>query len=126
MQKPSREELIELCRDAVVPFLKWNNRDSYLSQVNLTSIYAGLKAGLKYSIKIEGGTIWITFKKPTKKQRADLSNHNLNIDSLDDYRQHFGDESEMFDGNGIDWDSYLGSYMPTRKRLDECQGEDWY
>jgi hypothetical protein len=33
----------------------------------------------------------------------------------------------MFEGCGIDWNSnYLGGYLPTRKRLDEANGEDWY
>jgi hypothetical protein len=127
----TREDLIQLCRDSVVPHQKWNNRDSYSSQVGVQSIYAGLTGGVPFTYNIEGDTIWITFEKPTKEQKSKFE--YLPIDSREDYfewyRTEYGDEyeSEMFDGYGIDWNSdYLSSYLPTRERLERVDGDDWY
>jgi len=124
----SREELIQICKDAVVEFHKWLDRDSYLAQVNINSIYMGLCAGVEYSYKVEDNrTIWINFKKPTETQRKKLLNNQLDIDSLEDYREEYGYDTEMFDGYGIDWNGhYLGGYLPTRERLIEADGGDWY
>lgn len=123
----SKEDLIQICHDGVVPFRDWTNRDSYSAQVNLESIYCGLMANIPYSLKIEDTTIWINFEEPTEDQRNDLCKYSLPIDSLDDYREEFGYEDEMFDGNGIDWYStWLGGYIPTRERLDSAGSGDWY
>jgi len=54
-----REELIEICEDAVVPCEKWNNRDSYFAQILIQDIYAMLKANVKYTIKQEDKTLFI-------------------------------------------------------------------
>jgi len=128
-----RQELIDICLDAVVPFKEWNDRDSYSSQVLLESIYQGLKAGVDYTVKIEGETIWIYFEEPTEGQRKKLQENRLDIDSRDDYikwyLEEYGDECypEMFDGYGINWDSpYRGGYLPTRERLNYANGGDWY
>lgn len=129
----SREDLIQICRDAVVPYTKWNDRDSYSAQRNIQSIYEGLSVGLEYTISIDGNSIDIYFKPPTDAQLNDMVNNYLEIDSRDSYIdwyiQENGEDSnpEMFDGYGIDWRSdYLGSYMPTRERLDNANGYDWY
>ena len=136
MRNPTRKELISICEAAVVPYQKWNNRDSYAAQVNLDSIYKGLNAGVKYTLTPEmnhslgyESTYIISFKKPTKKQMSNLCSYSLNIDSREDYFAEFGYEGEMFDGNGIDWNNsydYRCGYMPTRKKLNEINGEDWY
>lgn len=84
-------------------------------------------ADIPYTYKIEDSTIWITFEKPTNEQRENTILHSLNIDSLEDYREKYGYDYEMFDGYGIDWRSeYLGGYMPTFERLDYANGGDWY
>lgn len=31
----TREELIEICEASIVPYTEWNNRDSYVSQLNV-------------------------------------------------------------------------------------------
>lgn len=127
----SRDELISICKDAVVHHTKWGDRDSYSAQVNLQSIYKGLTAGLLYTIdkSTDDRTIWITFKQPIDLEKLNKGEY-LNISSREDY---FNDcdpdyESEMFDGYGIDFASnYTGSYMPTRKRLEDVgDGNDWY
>jgi hypothetical protein len=35
----TREELMKICEDYIVPCSEWNNRDSYLSQVQVSDIY---------------------------------------------------------------------------------------
>lgn len=126
-----RDELISICRDAVVNHTKWGDRDSYSAQVNLQSIYKALTAGLPYTIDkdTDERTIWITFKQPIDLEKLNKGEY-LNISSREDY---FHDcdpdyETEMFDGYGIDFTSnYTGSYMPTRKRLEDVgEGNDWY
>lgn len=127
----SRKELISICKDAVVHHTKWGDRDSYSAQVNLQSIYKALTAGLPYEIDedTDDNTIWIKFKQPINLRKLNKGEY-LNISSREDY---FIDcdpnyETEMFDGYGIDFTSdYTGSYMPTRKRLEDVgEGNDWY
>ena len=120
----TREELIQLCLDSYVPFNRWNDRDSYSAQRGIQFIYEGLTGGVPYIYTIEyGRTIWIDFEKPTDEQRNNMG--YMNIDSLEDYRSENPD-SEMFDSGKYWRDDYLGGYMPTRQRLDEKDGDDWY
>lgn len=124
-----REELIQICLDAVVPFTKWNDRDSYSAQVNIQSIYAGLIGGCEFKVSIKEDTIDICFEPPTKEQKQAF--RYLEIDSREDYFQWMSEQGEddptMFDGSGIDWNStYLCGYLPTRQRLEKVSGGDWY
>jgi hypothetical protein len=48
-----REELIQICKDAVVHHKKWNNRDSYVAQQSIASVYKGLTAGLNFRVVTE-------------------------------------------------------------------------
>jgi hypothetical protein len=133
-----RQELIELCKDAVVHHTKWRNRDSYSAQKSLQSIYEGLTAGLDYRIvtkEIDADyhsderTLVIEFLQPIDLGKLKTGQH-LEISSRDDYWKDCDPEyeGEMFDGDGIDFESsYTQTYMPTRKRIEECGiGNDWY
>jgi hypothetical protein len=127
----TREELIEICKDAVVHHTKWGNRDSYSAQLGIKDVYKGLTAGLPFIIDDDSNdrTIWIEFIQPV--DLAILENgENLEISSREDYFKDCDPEyeSEMFDGRGIEFEStYTITYMPTRKRLEECGiGNDWY
>lgn len=132
-----RSELIQLCKDAVVHHTKWNDRDSYLAQKSIESIYEGLTAGLNFRVvtkKIDKDyhsderTLIIEFIQPidhSKLQKAEY----LEISTREDYFRDCDPdyETEMFGGEGIDfWSSYTQTYMPTRKRLIESNGDDWY
>ena len=128
--KFTRKDLIQICINAVVPCDRWHDRDSYSAQVGVQSIYKGLTGGVPFTYTLEDETIWITFKKPTKEQKDKFE--YLSIDDRDDYfewyKNEYGDDTpEMFEGYGIDWDSnYLRGYLPTPKRLEEADGDDWY
>ena len=127
----SRNELISICKDAVVHHTKWRDRDSYSAQVNLQSIYEGLTAGLSYTIddETDARTIWISFDQPIDFDKLKKGEY-LNISSREDYFNECdpGYETEMFNGSGIDFrSSYTGAYMPTRERLESVGlGNDWY
>ena len=134
----TKEELITLCEDAVVHHTKWNNRDSYSAQREIQSIHKGLTAGLDYRIVTkeidpeyhsDERTIIIEFLQPIDLDKLKTGKH-LNISSRDDYWKDCDPdyEGEMFNGDGIDFESsYTKTYMPTRKRIEECGvGNDWY
>lgn len=134
----TREDLIELCKDAVVHHTKWQNRDSYSAQKNIQSIYEGLTADLDFRIVTKDicpeyhsdeQTIIIEFLQPIDLDKLKNGKH-LEISSREDYFKDCDPnyESEMFDGDGINfYDSYTQTYMPTRERVDNCGvGNDWY
>ena len=63
----TREELIDLCRDAVVHHTNWGDRDSYSAQVNIQEAYRALTAGWDFELSFDGPktnprTIWVKFK----------------------------------------------------------------
>lgn len=134
----TREELIEICKDAVVHHTKWRNRDSYCAQKEIQSIYRGLTAGLDFRIVTKEidpdyhsheKTLIIEFLQPIDFDKLENA-QNLNISSRDDYFKDCDPdyETEMFDGRGIEFYSdFTKSYMPTRERLEGCGiGNDWY
>ena len=122
------EDLIKICEDAVVPYNKWHDRDSYSAQMNIQDIYKRLKAGIEYTISNDHSfnSIQIDFKKPTETQVEEMKNHYLNIDSLEDYRKEYGYDDEMFNAYPDDVHSYSSGYLPTREKLNEVNGDDWY
>jgi len=132
MKKYTREELVQICKDAVVPCEKWDDRDSYMAQLSISHIHALLMAGAKFVVEKDKGfpdTLHVKFRNLTQEQKEKFKEHQLEIDSRKDYFTKMDPEyeTEMFDGIGIDVESdYLRSYMPTRKRLDEKKGNDWY
>lgn len=133
-----REELISICERAVVHHSKWMNRDSFISQKCIQSIYEGLTAGLDFKIVTKKDNeifysnddyLVIEFIQPIDFDKLKSAKF-LEISSLEDY---FNDcdpnhETEMFDGEGIDFYSdYTIAYMPTHQRLQERgKGNDWY
>ena len=134
----TREELIEICQDAVVHHTKWMNRDSYSAQKGVQSIYKGLTAGLDFRIVTKeispdyhsnSDTLIIEFLQPIDFEKLETG-LELSISSREDYFEDCDPKykTEMFDSNGIDFHSnWTGTYMPTRKKLEECGiGNDWY
>lgn len=132
-----RSELIQLCQDAVVHHTKWQDRDSYSAQKSIQSIYEGLTAGLDFRVVTkeidedyhsDERTLIVEFLQPIDHSKLENGKH-LEISEREDYFRDCDPdyETEMFDGTGIDfWSNYTQTYMPTRKCLDECNGDDWY
>ena len=151
MSAITREDLISICERSVVSYGNWSNRDSYSAQVNVTDIYKLLKGGCDFKYNIENDrTIWVSFINVTREQLDEAKNHNLNIDSIEDYFEEYGRSSEMFYGYPFDikkdafktvaiddkekgdiffmecYTEHLGGYLPTELRLKEANGDDWY
>lgn len=134
----TREELIQLCKDAVVHHTKWQDRDSYSAQRNVQSIYKGLTAGLEFRIVTkeidaeyhsDNEVLIIEFMKPIDFNKLDKG-LDLEISSREDYFKDCDPEqdTEMFDGDGIDfYSNYTQTYMPTREKINSVGiGNDWY
>lgn len=104
----TREELIALCDDGVVPVDKWSNRDSASAQKQLGEARALLAAGCDFDViddrgrlKSDDRTLWVEIIYPGFQ--AFEWGHSE--------RAHWDD------------DTY---YLPTRQRLDDNAGRDWY
>jgi len=126
----TRDELISICEDGVVKWQDWGDRDSYMAQVQLSDIYSLLRVGAEYDCQVENDrTIWIDFHNVTNEMIDDAKNYRLDYDDREKYLEEHDYDYEMFDGKGLDikYDrtEYSG-YMPTRTRLKETQGGDWY
>jgi len=135
-----REELMKICEDAVVHHTKWRNRDSYVAQLSVQSAYRGLKAGLEFRVVTpemnpayhsDEGTLIVEFLQPIDFTKLEVVNEDsLKISSRQDYFRDCDPklESEMFDGEGIDFYSrWTKTYVPSRTRLEAVgKGNDWY
>ena len=128
----TREELIQLCRGAVVHHTKWGDRDSYSSQVNIQEAYRALTAGWDFELsfdepKTNSRTIWVKFK-PVEGVDVIRDGEWLNISSRYDYFEDCDPEyeTEMFDSYSETFKEPFTSYIPTRERLDQSAGGDWY
>jgi hypothetical protein len=135
----TREDLIKICENAVVHHKKWGDRDSYIAQRNIQSIYKGLTAGLDFRIVTKeidasyhsnDSTLIIEFMKPIEYNQLEEKGKHLRISSREDYFKDCDPdyETEMFSGDGIDFHSeFTQTFMPTQARLDACgKGNDWY
>lgn len=97
-ERPSREELIALCEAGHVKQKDWRNRDSFGAQVKLATARALLMAGCAYEFWEEQkhGCHWITI-------------HAKGF--------NWFEMSEM---------TRETAYIPTRERLADAEGSDWY
>ena len=138
IEELTREDLINICKLSVVHHSKWENRDSYLAQKSIQSIYKGLIAGLSYRIVTKeidprycssDYVLIIEFIQPINFDKLEKGEF-LKISTLDEYFTLCDPnrEGEMFDGEGIDYyESFTKSYMPTYKALQFYGiGNDWY
>jgi hypothetical protein len=103
MNKPTRQELISLCEQGIIPVEKWANNDTTAAQLQLGSCWLSLKAGCKFEIKNIG--IYLI----TLIVFYPIFCTNENGESLN--------SSELAEGSFV---------IPTQRRLDEKKGEDWY
>lgn len=101
----TRNDLIYLCVRGFVQQDKWSNRDSAKAQVQLAQCYALLWAGCKFHVPTAddakcmattADTVWV-----------DVSYQGFSY----------------FEEGILSTDTF---YIPTERRLDEANGEDWY
>jgi hypothetical protein len=108
----TREELLKICKKAFVPENKWHNRDSESSQCQLGECYVLLKAGCDFKVDYEDdicktneNTIWLyVYSKGFK------------------YFEYADDDEE--DNFGLKEEHHY--YLPTLKKIEESDGQDWY
>jgi hypothetical protein len=104
----TREELIAICEAAVVPVQEWRNRDTPDAQSKLGTCWAMLRAGCEFHVitkptfpgdgcVADARTIWLEVLQP--------------------------DFCTFEEGSAPAWEHY---YLPTRARLAERAGRDWY
>lgn len=109
----SREELIDICDQAVVLQSHWYNRDSALSQRKVGEAWALLRAGCDFRVHsakldprssdspaTDADTIWVT-----------ITYKGFNYFEM-------GEEDGGFDTELL--------YLPTMKRLNANNNRDWY
>jgi hypothetical protein len=101
----TREELISICEAAIVPQAQWHDRDSQKSQAKLGEAWALLKADCEFWIDEEmmadstgRQTIWIRIRSKGFNY-FELGDDNYNVGLY---------------------------YLPTRARLEQAKGKDWY
>lgn len=106
MKKYTREDLLKICEQAFVSEDKWHDRDSEDAQSRLGECYALLKDGCEFEVTYE------------------TDDHLCETDEdtiwLYTYSKGFG----YFDWGGQKEEKHF--YLPTQKRLDEVNGNDWY
>jgi hypothetical protein len=95
----TREDLLAICECAFVQQEHWYNRDSASAQRQLGEAYALLKAGCEFWIGSDTDirTIWVVITSE-------------------------GFAHKDYDG-GLDTEHF---YLPTRERLAQSDGKDWY
>ena len=99
----TRQQLIDLCREAKVLYNDWSNRDSFSAQQNV------LMAGLL----LESGCEFKVLTKENAEGSGCVTDDNtvwIEI-SYDDWE------------DGERWHTH---YIPTQKRLNDNRGRDWY
>ncbi len=122
-----REDLIEICEKSIVPWQKWNDRDSYVSQLNVNECYGLLSAGADFNTTVSGDTIIVNFKNLTPKIIEKSWDFNLPYDDVSLY-QEANPDFQMFEYYAsveID-EKETSCYLPTKERLKQTEGEDWY
>ena len=117
----NNQDLISLCEKSVVPFQEWHDRDSYIAQSQLYELYIFLKLNIDFTLKVEQDTIWIyiDLNDDVRNKVRQYCGPTLEIDCRDDYFDHFGYESEMFDHYFDLSRDQLSFYLLTKERLEK-------
>lgn len=123
-----RDELINICYRSIVPYTEWNNRDSFVAQLNVNEAYGLLSVGAEYTVSLENDhIIWLRFENLTPELIRESHWHNLDYDSIDDYRELYPDDEIFEYYSSVDVDETSTScYLPTMSRLEKTEATDWY
>ena len=103
----SRENLIAICEAATTDVRRWRDRDSPSAHEKLGKCWSLLKCNCDFTVFLKGPgdcvtnerTIWLEITYPS------FSSFECGDDAYD--------EAETF-------------YLPTPKRLRDCESHDWY
>ena len=107
----SRKDLITLCEKAFVPYQKWHDRDSPHSQIQIGTALALLKDGLPFEVCKD-------------KEGCSTDEQTVFVDIF--YPDFCNmEEGEQTIKNKENWESKM-FYIPTQKRLNEANRQDWY
>lgn len=114
--KYTREDLLKICEQAFVSEDKWHDRDSENAQSCLGECYALLKDGCEFEVVYEEDnhicetdedTIWLYIYS-----KGFMYYESCYPDDTEEERKGYKEKKHF--------------YLPTQKRLDEVNGEDWY
>ena len=102
----TREELISICEAAIVPISKWLNREAPYSQEQLGLCATMLKCGAEFFISHAGRTA-------TNDKTIWVAVHWPSFNDMEQGHKEWNSVSDTF-------------YLPTRQRLANANGGDWY
>lgn len=97
MKTPDRQTLIDLCEQALVPHDRWHNRDSASAQAQVAVCAAYLKAGCDFELDTQ----------MTKDAKGRTYWVIVTFNGFEAVK------NELF-------------YIPTKQRLIDAGGDDWY
>ena len=105
----TREELVSICEDSIVPMDKWHDRDSAMSHEQIGRAWALLKAGAPFDI----------LRKPEYKGDGCVTDDQT-IWIVIEWRGF-----SSFELGNKDREVF---YIPTRERLEKAKAKDrdWY
>lgn len=116
----SRQDLIQLCVDGVVQEKDWTDRDSAKSQIQLGEACALLMAGCDF--RVLTGEVK---SSPTSHLVSDADTWWIEI-----FYEGFGYyetfSSEDTEEERLSYRQSKTAYIPTRQRLNDRVGKDWY
>jgi hypothetical protein len=102
----TREELVELLNNAIVPVEKWRDRDTSAAQRQLGECYALVKAGCGFNVYRGNGHV-----------------HTRSVHTLEIVVSFPGFDSFEYGAGNNDIKTY---YAPSPERLETSKGRDWY
>lgn len=107
----TREELIKICEKAIVDVSKWQNRDTPSSQESVGRLWALLKSNCPFKILYD--------------------THGLCTNEQTIWLEVYWPQFSHFDWVGFDLEDITtlhseSFYIPTLKRLEAYENNDWY
>lgn len=103
----TREELIAICEQGIVPVEKWGNRDTASAQCQMGECWSLLKAGCDFQVYRGNGKI-----------------HANSIDTIEVHVFFPGFEAFEYGRDGME--GHESYYLPSPERLQSVNGGDWY
>ena len=103
----TRDDLVSICEDAIVPMNEWTNRDSAMAHEQLGRAWALLRAGCPFTVRTE----------PRHERDSCVTNDETIWVAVE------WEGFSFYEGGRLHRETF---YLPTRQRLAERSGRDWY